>query len=178
MAKLVKSNEKQLSENYILYWSQQINSIHGRVKNKGGNKLRTYCKFKCDFALEPYLSHVENVEERAALTKLRLSSHPLNIEALRGRVQNPDERLCEMCHFKSIEDEFHFIGECPKYQLLRNKFLVPITGQFQNVNALSRDSTAIWLLSNEDKTACKSMAKYIYEGFKLRRQSVTNNSDK
>lgn len=57
---LNKANERQLSGKYIQYWSQQINSEFGKNRNRGGNKLRTYSKFKLHFRRQKYLFEIED----------------------------------------------------------------------------------------------------------------------
>ncbi len=79
-------------------------------------KLRIYKKFKQDFRLENHLLHLENKGHQIALTKFRISSHNLRIET--GRYENnsklePYERLCIFCDRLAIENEFHFLLECP-----------------------------------------------------------------
>ena len=44
------------------------------------NKLRTYVKLKNKFEMEHYLISVKNISDRSAMTKLRISTHYLNIE--------------------------------------------------------------------------------------------------
>ena len=88
-----KTNEKRLIEGYKLFWLEQINSKTSKIHNRGGNKLRTYCQLKQSFTMERYLTLIEDGSQRSALTKLRVSAHPLNIETLRGKVQNPNERI-------------------------------------------------------------------------------------
>ena len=34
-----------------------------------------------------------------------------------------NQRVCSMCNSNDIEDEFHFILQCPAYNDLRKKFL-------------------------------------------------------
>ena len=68
--------------------------------------LRTYCTFKKCFKMEMYLSFIVSFKLRSLVSKLRLSSHSLEIE--RGRhckKKIPSEdRLCKLCK-AGIEDE-------------------------------------------------------------------------
>ena len=57
------------------------------------SKLRTYSLFKTSSGYEPYLSDIHIIEERTALTKLRLSNHPLMIEKDRHLQIEKDIRL-------------------------------------------------------------------------------------
>ena len=61
---------------------------------------------------------------RKAMMKLRLSSHTLVIEE-RGRWLNilPKDRLCTLCN--KLEDAFHVICECPRYEACRKLYIKP-----------------------------------------------------
>jgi len=83
--------------------------------------MRTYRMIKTVFGLEPYLQ-LREYNIRKALSKLRMSSHPLAIE--RGRYTRPktpiEERLCVLCVKGAIENEEHFISVCSFYNNERN----------------------------------------------------------
>lgn len=171
-----RKTEKSLQQGYEKLWHQEINTTKSRNKNKGGNKLRTYCKLKQNFAFENYLSVIDNTSHRAALTQLRLSSHPLNIEVLRGTVINPSERTCKICNLNQIEDEFHLVIECPEYNSLRDEVISKLS-DFPQVMNLSNTNKAIWLLTNEEKTICKAMSKFIHDCYGLRREKLKQEAN-
>ena len=83
------------------------------------SKLQLYSKLKTKIGCEKYL-HMANVKQRHALTRLRLSSHPLHIETGRHNNTAREERLCPLCK-NGIEDEMHFLLQCTKYADLRNQ---------------------------------------------------------
>ena len=68
-----------------------------------------------------YLKALPNNFVRIAITRLRLGSHHLNIE--RGRWTNTvlAQRKCTLCD--DLEDEYHFVVTCVKFQYLRIKYL-------------------------------------------------------
>ena len=76
--------------------------------------LRTYAKIKTTFGIEKYLELVKNFRYRNAITKIRTSSHALEIEKGRhrnGGVKIPAcQRLCKICNVQ--EDEIHFVLDC------------------------------------------------------------------
>ncbi len=78
-------------------------------------KLQTYKTFKTGFRLQNYLLTLENHGHKIALTKFRISSHNLHIET--GRYERPKlephQRLCIYCDMQTVENEFHFLLECP-----------------------------------------------------------------
>ena len=76
------------------------------------------------FQSSEYLEIVNIKKFRIALTKLRVSSHRLEIEM--GRWARPeriefDDRKCKLCN--KLEDEFHFVLECPLYDDIRKKYI-------------------------------------------------------
>jgi hypothetical protein len=172
---LHKQTEKKLETNYEHFWHNEINSTNSKQKNKGGNKLRTYNKLKQNFAMERYLTLIEDTHHRTALTQLRLNSHPLNIESLRGHIQNPNNRICTLCNLNKVENEFHLMVECPIYNTLRHKLVDNIINN-PNIQHLDQESKTIWLLTNEDKNICKALGKYIFECFKLRKQNINQST--
>lgn len=72
----------------------------------------------------PYLSRVHNRQLLIVLARFRTSCHNLRIET--GRWLKPkldrSERLCSLCSTHVVEDERHFICDCPLYQEIRDKF--------------------------------------------------------
>ena len=87
--------------------------------------IHIYLYLKQNISYEPYLNIVNSYKARVCLTKLRISAHNLNIECLRyGRDRKPrSERLCYLCNNGDIEDEFHFVLKCSKFQNLRQQFI-------------------------------------------------------
>ena len=142
-------------------------------KNSGRNKLRTYKLFKTNFTLEPYLTKVKCTQHRKALCQLRVSSHQLNIETLRGKIKDPSLRLCEQCTLAKTEDEMHFLMECHHYKDLRANALREISHSQSNFQYLDHINQFIWLMSNEDTAICKSIGKFIYEAFTKRKKALT-----
>ena len=77
-----------------------------------------------EFGFKQYLDIILIAKYRYALTRLRTSSHRLAIET--GRWTKPHstprfERKCQLCN--TLEDEFHFMLECPLYRDVRVKYI-------------------------------------------------------
>ena len=87
----------------------------------------TRARFDRSFAIfrfQPYLEKLNVSKFIYALSRLRVSSHRLEVES--GRWVKPNqvpynERKCSNCSV--LEDEFHFILECPLYVDLRKKYI-------------------------------------------------------
>ena len=98
---------------YLHEWSSQINL----TSNNGLFKA-----VKSNFGYESYLD-LNNRALRVSMTKIRLSSHIFLIE--RGRWGSNrielNERRCNICNV--IEDEFHCIVVCPRFNNERKGLL-------------------------------------------------------
>ena len=170
LKKFSRKTEKDLESKYETFWHQQLNLTTSKVKNRGGNKLRIYCKLKQNFSLEKYLVTVDNNIHRNAISQLRMSCHSLNIETLRGIVTNPQERVCKHCNLLKVEDEMHFFIDCPFYSTKRKILLDPLL-KAPNASHFNSEDKFIWLLTNEDKNVCKTVGKFIHECFVYRNKS-------
>ena len=107
-------------------------------------RVRTYALFKTEEGCEKYLHEIKNTSIRQSLTKFRLSNRVLCIE--KGRHVSPktpkDKRFCPFCPNK-VEDEIHFLLECPTYNIPRNELMnnienplalpVPIQDKFKEI---------------------------------------------
>ena len=67
--------------------------------------------------------YVQNNIFKQIMTSLRLGI--LNLQNQKGRWTGTqrDERICKFCNHNLVEDEFHFILQCPYYKELRQKSL-------------------------------------------------------
>ena len=113
------------------------------------SKLRTYKTFKTCSFLENYLLHIPNVKLRNEFTKLRISSHRLQIET--GRFTRPrktpvNERLCKFCNTGDVEDEEHFILSCPFYSNERASLYTKLNS-FSTFNSLSTQEKFHFIMS-------------------------------
>jgi len=92
-------------------------AIISTVEDNEG-KLIFFKQMKKDHKFETYLL-IKNFENRRAITKLRTSSHKLEIET--GRYNNipRDQRICKNCTLNKIEDEYHLLFECHMHGIER-----------------------------------------------------------
>ena len=78
-------------------------------------------------------------------------SHKLKIEM--GRFTRPltslDQRVCDHC-LMTIEDEFHFLMQWPRYSHIRSNFLSYFQKQCKNFPLLNSKLQFNWLLANSD----------------------------
>jgi hypothetical protein len=105
--------KKSLCEREHTSWKESLfNDPHNRG---GGNKLRTYRKFKNILQLEKYLQCITNRDARRRLCQLRTSTHKLSIETGRHMKLPVEQRICPMCPSQAVEDELHFTIQCKAY---------------------------------------------------------------
>ena len=142
---------------------QPISRTRDTVKKEGPcqPKLRFYKLLKSAFAYEPYLD-LPNASCRKATSRLRGSSHTLNIETGRYIDQSDQRlRLCEFCRkylrHDITEDEAHLLTVCPLYHAERS--MLP-------------DATLTLLLRNEYHNlnfADVHLSKFISGSFQTRK---------
>ena len=136
--KTVIENAKQsllLEENKIwqkCLWNDKQNETHG-------NKLRLYRMVKNELAWQPeaYLDANLTRAERRVLGQLRCGNLALTIET--GRYTRPktpvENRICNYCEKRNVENEVHFLISCEYYSDLRYKLMRSATSmqpQFAN----------------------------------------------
>jgi hypothetical protein len=105
---------KLCSKMYDSHYSEFRNYI-----NRDDSKLRTYKLFKNSIQIENYLLLIKNSELRREFTKLRISAHQLRVELGRYTVPHKtpyEDRKCRLCMTDLIENEQHFLLECPLYK--------------------------------------------------------------
>ncbi len=122
--------------------------------------------FKTEFRDEGYLDHVERLDDRKYLARLRTSSHNQKIET--GRHTQPktpvENRVCQHCNI--LEDEFHFLLMCnQKYTrvTVRGSFvqdLSNINPCFVNMCEADRFT---YIMSSEDKDVCEITSRAVHK---------------
>jgi hypothetical protein len=116
---------------------QNKDTIKKNVKSKFKEKMR------CDKELEEkrklryykdvinpnledqnYLSVLPSVKKKINIAKVRTNSHELHSETGHWSIPKTpwDERVCHLCDTKKVEDEKHFLLDCPAYTHIRSHF--------------------------------------------------------
>ena len=99
---------------FLIQWKEDI---------QDKPKLCTYVKLKDSFDVEYYVALNLTRQQRSILAQLRCGILPINIETGRLRSIKRENRICTMCNMEEVEDELHFIFNCPFYNDLRYNFL-------------------------------------------------------
>ena len=137
-------------------------------------KAESYLLYKDGIHLEEYLTKIKNNQHRKALTRLRLSCHPLMIE--KGRHRKPpllrSERTCPFCE-SDIEDECHIITACPKYDTERIPLYIAAINNSIHFESMTNVSKFIFLFSNEDINVMSHLGAFIFKCMKKRETEIT-----
>ena len=151
-----------ISDWYKRNWSREVTYIHKHPI------LRTYSMIKQDFGLEA----ISDSRYRIATSKLRASSHILEIERGRYTKLKTDisKRLCLVCY--TIEDEVHFLINCKLYEPERQRLFLMINEKKQNFQSLDDVEKFTFLLSNPDNQLIVWIGKFIYKCFQARSDFV------
>ena len=148
------------------FWLSELSiAKEGSTRN---SKLRTYKTFKSNLKLEPYLTHL-CFGKRQALCKFRCSDHTLLIEIGRHKGLAVEERKCEMCTLRLVEDEIHFLITCPAYDNLRTTLLA-----LSNVDCLPASLQFSKIMSSTDPIIMHALAKFIFDANSFKRASSTD----
>ena len=102
---MVKSYVSSMKQEYISY----SNTLQHYQKRE------FYRSFKTDHTSSSYLDLARGTAGRRALVKLRISNHKLMIEIGRYNQTTKDNRQFPFCGCNVIEDEVHFLFQCPTY---------------------------------------------------------------
>ena len=144
-------------------WQENIENVQINPKS------RTYQLFKKTHDFEPYL-HITNSKLRSAIAKFRTSAHSLEIE--RGRYAKPktpvEKQICNVCDHKAVEDEFHFLIQCPLYQEERIKMFAAYDTEIGSINVLSDVEKFILIMSTKSIKMLISLGSFIANSMEKR----------
>ena len=121
-----------------------------------------------------YISET-NISLRKELTKLRISNHDLLIE--RGRYCLPkvprEERLCPVCSKQTIEDEIHFIFDCPFYSKERENLRQSLLdSQNIDLNSMNRVQQINALFISSSQETHTALSQHIFSCVKKRKEHL------
>ena len=137
---------------------------HARLETS--TRARFYNIF-ANFRYQNYLDDINVERFRTSLSKLRLSSHRLEVET--GRWAKPNKipyehRKCKICD--TLEDEFHFVFECALYVEIRQKYISKYFWKHPSMIKF------IELLCTDSKKNIKMLSMYVDKAFKIRKENM------
>ena len=120
-------------------------------------------QIKQTYTFEPYLN-IGNGNHRKAITKLRLSSHKLEIELGRWNKITRDERICRSCELGKVENETNFLFEYSKYtqkriimyNFIKEKLGIGMRKEHEQLNNLR------FLFITGELSTANAFGKYMY----------------
>ena len=133
-------------------------------------KLRSYKLFKRNIYLERYVQYNLTCKERSLLAQIRMGILPINIETGRYKNISADKRFCYQCTTK-IENEMHFMFECPVYADHRTKLFSCIENTY-DFKRLDLHTQFSYLCTYYPR----QLAKYVTQAF-AKRQSILYESN-
>lgn len=140
------------------------------------SKLHAFSILKQNNLFEKYLISVQNVSDRIALTRFRLSNHTLMIEKGRHRdtkIPKLFDRTCPFCP-GHVEDEFHFLIKCQTFRTLRQKLLEEIQMITIGFYYPNEEQFLFWFLLNNPNISHLT-ARYIKSSMDLRAFLLDNH---
>ena len=178
-----KKITSSLKSKFDRYWLECVNKIKTGHDQLDHNKLRTYNTLKASFTREPYLDLVRNRNQRAFLSRLRVSSHNLAIE--RGRWTRPvtpaSARFCGYCSHstspstptatptspppaspqKQVDTEFHFLTQCNAFVSERNLVYGEMSAHVPNFAQMSDQQKFATMLCPTTAHSAKLIHRFI-----------------
>ena len=147
-------------------------------EKSNSSKLSFYNTVKSKFARETYLDVIKGFSRRYSTTKMRISSHDLEIE--RGRYNNTprDKRTCHWCKVslgsEIIEDEKHVLHICDLYADLRTKLITNLNKSptIQSINT----ADAQFQLNIDNHTTLESHLMSILSPYKTHEVNTTSTN--
>ena len=156
---MVKSYVSSMKQEYISLWQNTLQ--HSQT-------LEFYRSLKTDHTTSSYLDLIRGTAGRRALIKLRISNHKLMIEIGRYNQTTKDNRYCPFCGSNLIEDEVHFLFQCPTYSMIRNIFYHKVKTLIPNITQLPIDGLINELMNSFNYFINTQFIKYISACFDVR----------
>ena len=176
-AEIIKNNvKKSMQSIFERFYLDEINKCKMGDDNINHNKLRLYCTFKGSFKREPYLDLVQSRNQRAWLSRLRVSAHHLEIERGRWTRTPLNERCCKLCDSGKIGDEFHFTMECKTFDVKRACFVGKMDSILPGFKTMSKEFQFKTLLCPTKSAAVKVTNQFLRILF-LARDKLLDGAD-
>ena len=147
-----------MRKKYITYWKHSLCN---------SQKLEFYNAFKDSYTSSVYLDVTRKNPNRKTLVKLRISNHKLNIETGRYDKISRCNRICPVCSL-DIEDEIHFLLDCPKYSSIREDLFNKIDNRIPYYKHIPVLTLIIQVMNSTDYYLNKQLIQYATSCFEMR----------
>ena len=109
----------------IIVEREKARYISNYLSDHEHSSLQLYRSVHPDYQYAKYLSSVKCYPYRKLISRFRCGCHGLHVDTGRfGRgeeARSREERLCPVCLTCSVEDEHHFLFDCPAYCHIRDQ---------------------------------------------------------
>ena len=145
--------KQRLTDTFIQNWHSRLHSSTRAV----------FYRSVAVFQFQPYLEKINISKFQKVFSRLRMSSHRLEIEA--GRWARPnsiplDERKCRTCN--AIEDEYHFVIACSLFKEIRSKFIHKYYWKRPSMFKF------VDLTNSSNQKTIRNLSSFIFQAFKCR----------
>ncbi len=103
--------------------------------------------YKTEFCVQRYLINILNRKLRSVIAQLRVYILPLAVETGWWKNTPLEDRKCELCRQRGIEDERHFVFNCEIYLLEQEVFLEEIQSIVPDFDTLNMEEKWKMLMS-------------------------------
>jgi hypothetical protein len=115
----------------------------------------------------------------ASIAKLRISAHDLEIE--RGRYFTPsipaNMRFCKICK-DIVENEIHFVTECPLYNELRKEILDKCIKADLHIGDLTDNNDLfVHILTTDNFRVISSLGHFLVKCFEKRKDALFKHNE-
>jgi hypothetical protein len=143
--------------------------IEKATQSPSGGRFNLYSKIKKNYGMENYLIYLKDNTLRKAVTKIRISLHPLPIEKFRKTGIEYKNRKCQMCKAGVIGNELHTLILCENkdLQYLRNQLYVNINNIVYDFDILSDNDKFTYLLLCIDSQVTFYFSIYLKKVFQI-----------
>ena len=145
----LKLCKMRLKDNFIQEWQTSLND---------SPEAYIYKHLKSDFNMSTYFTKINIAKYRTAYCQFLCRNH--NLAVITGKWHKPHaipykDRICQTCN--TIEDEYHVILECTRFQDLRFKYIKKYYYTRPSMLKLTQ------LLSCTNKNVIRNLSVYIYK---------------
>ena len=158
---IIKKIKQKIISLFENWWKNQA-VVTGR------NKMDFYYKHKKIFKYESYLDNLSR-NKRVDITRFRLSSHFLPIEALRYKKIIREERKCMICNLNELGDEQHYLLKCnnAKIENTREIYIKEIKRIILQTNNFSTENIITYCINMNDHNIQLPTATFIHNILKI-----------
>ena len=140
-------------------------------------KLYLYKNIPQSFTPAPHLSSLNSRKNRSLFTKLRLGNLKLEIETGRWVNTDSNQRLCKLCTTNQVENEPHFLFDCPALSTTRNPLLEPIYTAHPKLHHMSSVEKTKFIFFNDDlNQSSLDNASILLKNLVVTRESLVNQN--